>query len=158
MRRALIVLACMASAAAVAGTVEVKFNKPESFTDVRDNLLRREQVLASFEDRLKSLGAKGLPAGQTLQVEVLDIDLAGEIWPRTASEVRVLRGRADWPRMQLRYSLREADRVIRSGEDQLSDMNYMMSSLHIASSGPYAYDMRMLDNWFRERFGPASQR
>ncbi|HSW06669.1 DUF3016 domain-containing protein, partial [Aquabacterium sp.] len=153
----LILLACLASTAAAAGTVEVKFTKPETFTDVRDNMMRRDEVLATFADRLKQLAAKGLPAGQTLQVEVLDIDLAGEIWPRSARDVRVLRGRADWPRMQLRYTLREGDRVVRSGEDQLSDMNYMMSSLQFSSSGPYAYDMRMLDNWFRERFNPPKQ-
>lgn len=155
MRRALFFLACMASAAAVAGTVEVKFTKPESFTDVRDNLMRRDQVLATFADHLKQLGATGLPAGQTLQIEVLDIDLAGEIWPRSARDVRVLRGRADWPRMQLRYTLREGDRVLRSGEEQLADMNYMMSSLHTGAGGPYAYDMRMLDTWFHQTFGPA---
>lgn len=151
MRRALMFLAGMASAAAaMAGTVEVKFTKPETYADVRDNLMRRDDVLATFSDHLKKLGNR-LPEGQTLQLDVLDIDLAGEIWPRVSPrDIRVLRGRADWPRIKLAYTLREGDRVVRSGEEQLSDMNYMMSSMHLAS-GPYAYEMRMLDRWFDER-------
>lgn len=149
MRQALILLAGLASAAAMAGTVDVKFTKPETYVDVRDNLLRRDDVLAMFSDHLTKLG-KRLPEGQTLQIEVLDIDLAGEAWPRSSRDIRVLRGRADWPRIKLNYSLREGDRVLRSGEEQVSDMNYMMSSMHLAS-GPYAYEMRMLDRWFDER-------
>jgi len=151
MRRALIILAGMASAAAMAGTVDVKFTKPETFADVRDNLMRRDDVLATFADHIKKYGPR-LPASQTLQIEVLDIDLAGEIWPRSSRDIRVLRGRADWPRMQLRYTLRDGDQVLRSGEEQLSDMSYMMSSLSLNQSGPYAYEMRMLDKWFEERF------
>ena len=157
MRQILMALACLASTAALAGTVDVKFTKPETYSDVKDTLMRRDEVLASFAERLKKLGMERLPATQTLQIDVLDIDLAGEVWPRSAREVRVLRGRADWPRMHLRYTLREGDRVIRSGDEHLADMNYLMSSHHIASGGPYAYEMRMLDNWFRERFGPAPQ-
>jgi hypothetical protein len=155
MRRALIVLAGMASVAALAsaaanaGTVEVKFTKPETYADVRDNMMRRDEVLATFSDHLKKLGGR-LPEGQTLQIEVLDIDLAGEVWPRSSRDIRVLRGRADWPRIKLAYTLRDGERVLRSGEEQLSDMNYMMSSMYLAN-GPYAYEMRMLDRWFDER-------
>ncbi len=153
MRRTLVLIAALASAAATdAGTAEVRFVDPDKFTDARDGMLRREDVLKTVEERLKQLSEKKLPASQTLQVDVLDIDLAGDAFPRTAlRETRVLRGRADWPRMHLRYTLREGDKVIKSGDDHLADMNYLMGSLRASQDGSLPYEKRMLDNWFDER-------
>jgi hypothetical protein len=153
MRRTLAFIAALASAAAAsAGTVEVKFIEPDKFTDARDGMLRREDVLKTLEERLKQLGEKRLPASQTLQIEVLDVDLAGDAFPRVAlRDTRVLRGRADWPRVHLRYTLREGDKVLKSGEDRIADMNYLMGSLRASQDSPLPYEKRMLDNWFHER-------
>jgi hypothetical protein len=159
MRRTLALIAALASAAATsAGTVEVKFIDPDKFTDARDGMHRREDVLKILEDRLKQLGEKKLPASQTLQVEVLDVDLAGDAFPRVAlRDTRVLRGRADWPRMHLRYTLREGDKLVRSGEDRISDMNYLMGSLRASHDSPLPYEKRMLDVWFDERIVAAAR-
>jgi hypothetical protein len=158
MRRTLILIATLASAAATAGTVEVRFIEPDKFADARDGVHSREDVLKTLEERLKQLGAKKLPASQTLQVEVLDIDLAGDAFPRVAlRDTRVLRGRADWPRMHLRYTLREGDKVIKSGEDRIADMNYLMGSLRLNQDSPLPYEKRMLDNWFDERIVAAAR-
>lgn len=156
MRALLVVLSCLASTAALAGPVEVKFTKPESYTDVRDNLMRRDEVLASLADHMKRQGEKKLKPNQSLEIEVLDVDLAGTIWPRSAQEVRVLRGRADWPRIKLNYVLREDGKVVSSGEEQLSDMNYMLGSLRTSSVGtPYPYEAQMIEAWFNARFAGA---
>jgi hypothetical protein len=159
MRRTLALVAALAMSAVVsAGTVEVKFIDPDKFTDARDDAHRREDVLKTLEERLKQLGEKKLPASQTLQVEVLDVDLAGDAFPRVAlRETRVLRGRADWPRMHLRYTLREGDKVLRSGEDHLADMNYLMSSLRASQDTPLPYEKRMLDQWFEQRIAAAQR-
>ena len=158
MRRTLILIAALASAAATAGTVEVRFIDPDKFADARDSVHSREDVLKTLEERLKQLGAKKLPASQTLQVEVLDIDLAGDAFPRVAlRDTRVLRGRADWPRMHLRYTLREGDKVIKSGEDRIADMNYLMGSLRASQDSPLPYEKRMLDTWFDERIVAAAR-
>jgi hypothetical protein len=158
MRRTLILIATLASAAATAGTVEVRFIEPDKFADARDGVHSREDVLKTLEERLKQLGAKKLPASQTLQVEVLDIDLAGDAFPRVAlRDTRVLRGRADWPRMHLRYTLREGDKVIKSGEDRIADMKYLMGSLRASQDSPLPYEKRMLDNWFDERIVAAAR-
>ena len=158
MRRSLILLAALASAAATAGTVEVRFIEPEKFADARDGVHSREEVLKTLEERLKQLGDRKLPASQTLQVEVLDVDLAGDAFPRVAlRDTRVLRGRADWPRMHLRYTLREGDKVIKSGEDRIADMNYLMGTTRVHQDGSFPYEKRMLDNWFDERIVAAAR-
>ena len=158
MRRSLILIATLASAAATAGTVEVRFIEPDKFADARDGVHSREDVLKTLEERLKQLGGKKLPPSQTLQVDVLDIDLAGDAFPRVAlRDTRVLRGRADWPRMHLRYTLREGDKVIKSGEDRIADMNYLTGTLRVNQDAPFPYEKRMLDNWFDERIVAAAR-
>jgi hypothetical protein len=72
-------------------------------------------------------------------------------------DTRVLRGRADWPSIQLRYTLREGDKVLKSGEDRLTDMNYLMHSLRASHDSPLPYEKRMLDHWFRDRILASNQ-
>ncbi|NRF70118.1 DUF3016 domain-containing protein [Aquincola sp. S2] len=149
---------CLASTAALAGTVEVQFVEPDKYADARDGLHRREDVMKAFADRLKQLGEKRLPPSQSLRIEVLDIDLAGDAFPRVAlRDTRVLRGRADWPRMHLRYTLREGDKVLKNGEEHISDMNYLMST-RLWKDEPFPYEKRMLDQWFSERIAAAPAR
>ena len=89
---------------------------------------------------------------------MLDVDLAGDAFPRVVlRDTRVLRGRADWPRMHLRYTLREGDKVIKSGEDRIADMNYLMGTTRVHQDGPFPYEKRMLDNWFDERIVAAAR-
>src|SRR5687767_4143961 len=84
--------AALLSTAHAAGTVEVVFVNPDEFSDAGRGSVeigRTTQVLA---DHLKQLGAQ-LPDGQKLRVEVLDVDLAGELKPtRSRGDLRVLRG------------------------------------------------------------------
>jgi hypothetical protein len=111
--------------------------------------MEREELLERLSEHFVKL-AKTLPAGQQLQVEVLDVDLAGAIEPftRGMQQVRVLRGQADWPRMHLRYSIVQDGKVIKSGEDQLRDMSYLNRANRYAPGELLRYEMRMLDEWF----------
>lgn len=62
-------------------------------------------------------------------MEVLDLDLAGwfnPFWPRSGGYVRVVCD-IEWPRIKLRYTLRRGNQVVVSGEEQLVDMNYLMT-------------------------------
>jgi hypothetical protein len=94
--------------------------------------------------------AAALPAGQQLKVDVTDIDLAGETSPTRfhGRDVRVLKGRADWPRMNLSYSITQGDKVIKSGQEKLSDMDYQHSRSHYANDDALRYEKNMLDQWF----------
>lgn len=142
----------LSSTAHAAGTVEVSFTEPEHFTDAGRGSLATERTVKALGDHLKTLGRQ-LPDGQTLRLEVLDVDLAGELRPtRSGSELRVLRGRADWPRITLRYTLLAGGRTLREGKEQLTDMNYQWMPLGLHSNDELAYEQRMLDRWFSENF------
>ena len=144
----------MASGAAMAGTAEVTYEQPERFTDAG----RGEQVPSvqkTLTEALQHLAAQGLPASQTLKVTITDIDLAGEIPPGQVrlTETRVMGRNADWPRIHLRYSLQDGDRVVAQGSETLSDMSYLMRSSFLSGSGDLPYERRMLGEWFSDRFG-----
>ena len=145
--------ACVATLAAAAGTVQVSFDKPAEFSDAGRGVNEREQTMKSLGDYLQSLGAL-LPDGQTLRLEVLDIDLAGELrpFPRSSStEVRVLNGRADAPHIKLRYTLQTGDQVLKSGVATVADLAYFFGSHgHEAVYGDLFYEKRMLQQWFKD--------
>jgi hypothetical protein len=150
--------AILASVAAhAAGSVQVSYVQPEKFadvgrtpTDVDGNL---QQLTRHFED----LAARHLVDGQTLKLEVLDVDLAGELhpWRRSAEEIRVLKGRADWPRIKLRYTLESAGQSTRHGQAQLRDLTYLQRPGGYGDRVALKYEYRMLDEWFRTEFGAA---
>jgi Protein of unknown function (DUF3016) len=151
-------MACAASLPArAAGIVEVNFVKPNEYADIGRSAVDREEVLARFNNHLKAFGQR-LPDGQTLKVQVLDIDLAGEVKPTfRAHDIRVLRGNVDWPRVKLHWDLVGGDgRVLNSGDEHLADMAYLIRTPRHASRDWLAYDLRLLDEWFVKRFDAAA--
>lgn len=133
--------------AAVAATVT--YATPEKMTDVPRHQGDREAMEQIFTEHLGTLEAR-LPKGQQLIVEVLDIDLAGDVFPRVAiQDVRVLKDTGDRPAMHLRYRIEQDGKIVRSGERQLSTFGYL-SSINSYGSDLYAHEKQMLDNWFRK--------
>ena len=157
--RALIAgLALLASSAAWAGT-EVHFSKPDQFTDVPFDPHEREDVLNELTRHFEKLGAS-LPPGQTLKIDVTDVDLAGRDNPsmRAGRDIRVMKGRADWPRMRLHYVLEQDGKVISSGDAALSDMSYMTRINHYFSNEKLRYEKLMIDDWYANTFGIKTKR
>ena len=150
-----VALGAVSVPALATGSAQVSYVKPEKFTDVGFGSVERERTLQSLTQHFDTLG-KRMPDGQVLRVEVLDIDLAGEVWPRGASDVRILRGRADWPHMTLRYTVLEGTRTVKAGEARLADMNYLFSPQRTQQYGDLPYEKRMLDTWFKEEIAPAA--
>lgn len=141
--------------ASSAGLVLVSFVEPQRYTDAGRRTADRERALQVLGAHFEGLAA-GLPDGQQLRIEVLDVDLAGELYPmRTLEERRVLLGRADFPRIHLRWALAVAGQAPRTGEDRLADMNYlsMLRPAHVLDE--LFYEKRMIDTWFGARFGSA---
>jgi hypothetical protein len=153
-RAALLALALFAGSvpAFAGGVVTVNVVKADEYSDIGRSIVDREQNLAMLAGHLKTLG-KRLPDGQALTIEVLDVDLAGEVWPtRRFGEVRILRGGVDWPRMHLRWILQSNGRTLRTGDDRLADMAYLMHSSRLGMNQALAYDLRMVDKWFGQTF------
>lgn len=154
MTRILLATALLASGAASA-QVSVSYVKPDDYADVPRNAIERERVLKDFSNYFESWNAR-LPAGQSLKIEVLDIDLAGRMWPRRngGEDIRVLNDGADWPRMRLYYTLEQNGQILRSGDEQLSNMSYMQRINRYWETDTLRYEKQMLDEWFDKTIVP----
>ena len=137
----------------LAAAATVTFADTGKMTDVPHNFRDRENMEYQFREHLDQLAAK-LPAGQELKVDFLDIDLAGDEFPRVAVQnIRVLKGQADWPRLHLRYSIEQDGRVVSSGERQLANPSYLMT-VNRYGSDMYSHEKQMLDDWFYKDIQP----
>ena len=131
--------------------VTVTFTQAKDYVDMPFAPWDKERVMKDLTKHFDKLGAQ-LPQGQDLKIEVLDIDLAGRIEPRLSfgHEIRILRGGADWPMIQLRYSVESEGKVLRSGEARVADMTYLNHFNRYPASEPLRYEKSMLDDWFRK--------
>jgi hypothetical protein len=152
-KMALAGLFVLLAAGGASAAVTVAFSHPENYHDLPFATTDRERVLKDLGEHFASL-SKDLPPGQDLRVEVTDLDMAGRIHPnfRGGQDLRVLRGGADWPHMALRYSLESNGRVIASGKESLSDMNYLDHINRYNDGDTLRYEKRMIDDWFRNKF------
>lgn len=149
-----LVVALLATASGASAAATVTYLTPEKMTDVPRFSSDRESMEMIFRDHLNQLASQ-LPAGQELKVEFIDIDLAGDVFPRVpVRDIRVMKGRADWPRMHLRYSIEQDGKVLRSGDRKLADANYLMGSRSY-NQDLYGHEKQMLDDWFRKEIVPA---
>lgn len=144
---------CAATFAAQAGgTVNVSFVEPDKFYDSGNNQFDKPTNLKTLEAFLQDLGKRYLSDGQVLDIEVLNIDLAGYSRPTRNGDLRIVRGRADWPSFQLRYKLAGGGQALKQGEERIADMNYTGKIASYSAREPLKYEKQMLDSWFRERF------
>jgi hypothetical protein len=145
-----------AQAQTTAAVVEVKFSNPERFADAGETSKDREANLDELAKHLQKLGKRILPPGEKLAIDVTEVDLAGRVPPSAKlTSPRVLRDRADWPRIKLSYVRTNAAGATSRGDESLSDQNYMSPPLR-DTGDPLRYEKRMLTNWFEQRFSKAA--
>jgi hypothetical protein len=151
--RILLAAATLAALPSYAATL-VTFTDPDRFTDVANQRWETQSTLDALESHIKRLGDRYIAPNDTLRIEVLDIDLAGwaRMGGRAGNEVRVLRGKADFPMIKVRYTL-ESRGATSTREATISDPTYLDHGLRINSSESFHYEKRMLDDWFRSTFG-----
>jgi len=146
-------MASILSAGALAAGADVTFVNPEKFTNIgryadQKEASHNQTEVAHF---IEQLAARRLPTEQALQVEVLDVDLAGLVAARRrAYDVRVMRS-VTWPSLKLRYRLVLGKQVLVSGEETVADMDYLQRPNPYSTDDPLRYEKRMLDEWFQKR-------
>ncbi len=132
-----------------AGEVAVVFTQAQRYTDIGFAPATRERNLSTLQEHLSRWGQR-LPKDARLELEFLDVDLAGvERHVGREPFVRVIDGRVDGPRMTLRWTLWEGSTVTASGQEQLSDLGFFHRLVLGDRNRPLVYDLRLLDDWFR---------
>lgn len=142
------------STSAMAGTAIVKYVEPDNFADFPDAEGDGEELIKKMTEHISRLADK-LPASQELVVEITDIDLAGTVKPnfRNPRDIRIIKGRVDWPAMSLRFKVTENGQVIKQGEDHLRDQGFHQRSNRYYPDDPLRYEKKMVDDWAEQRLG-----
>ena len=137
-------------------SVSVTYVNPEHFTENRmygrQDRFNRIDYLAQLKAYLIKQGQAVLKPGQSLQVNITDIQLAGayEPWhgPRW-DYVRVMRDIYS-PRIDLDFRLVDQDgNVLREGKRVLRDLDYLHSGVSVpsATGASLYYDKALLRRW-----------
>jgi hypothetical protein len=142
--------------------VEIEWDKPEKYRDVRpSNESRKRFMEATFEginEYMHEL-ASALPDNQKLSMKVTDLDLAGQVLPASfvglsqgVSDVRVIKN-IDIPRINFSYQLLDTSgAVIQQAEVDLKDMSFMDRGNRFFDSESLRYEKNMLQRWFKQEF------
>jgi hypothetical protein len=145
---ATLLVAAMPAGAAVTVTFG-----PGPYSDTGPPGAETEKVKDEIARHLQALGSRYLAPQDNLRIEVLDVDLAGELQlsRSTGREIRIARGKADFPRIKLRYAL-EAGAKSASGEETISDTSYLWFPARGRESESLYHEKRLLDSWFKQHF------
>ena len=150
-----ILAAPIALAAPAAAQVRLSFVAPERYTDAENRFgsgLSKRVVLAEMRRLFETLGDRVLAPGQTLDIAVLDIDLAGFDQPSfgPSQGVRVVSDVTP-PRFRLRYTLKERGRTLLSAEETVTDLNFLLRYARSSSGQSFYYERELLRDWFQAR-------
>lgn len=144
-----------------AANVEVKWEDPDSYTDVKPANESRsgfqKRTFNALEDYFVEL-AESLPDGQKWSVTVTNLDLAGQVWPSSfvgfgnsaGTDIRLIK-EIDIPRMAFSYTLTDASgATIKSADVDIKDMGFMDGIARKRHRDGLAYEKEMIREWFNE--------
>lgn len=140
-------------------TVNVVFNNPEKFTDVKtssmDSEKDRDYLLEQIKEYIQERAPRYMAEGQTLNITVNDVDMAGDFEPWRGSRLQDIRIVKDIypPRIDLDFKLMDASgAVVSEGTRQLRDLNFMMSTPSIPSNDTLRHEKNLINNWLSTEF------
>lgn len=148
-------VALLLAGAPAAAEVRVEFVAPEHYTDAGTYGEDRALNLRALAQHLEHFGQQCLGEGESLELRVLDVDLAGreEWWHRSGYDLRVMRD-ITWPRIDLQYLWRDRDgRTLGEARERVADPSYLWRSAYVRSDTEMLpYEKAMLREWFEKRF------
>lgn len=111
----------------------------------------REIVFFNLGKHFTKLATQ-LPEGQTLKIEVTNIDLAGDTRIAGINDIRVIKSGYP-PRMSFSYQLLdEKGSVIKSEDVNLKDLNFIENSQLKYRHDSFGHEKKMLDDWLKKTF------
>ncbi|AZG74742.1 DUF3016 domain-containing protein [Shewanella livingstonensis] len=141
------------------GLVKIEWQNPKDFRDIKTS----NELQSRFENRLfetltkniNKQAEKILKPGQTLQMTVTNLDLAGDMRPTfgaTPGDLRIVKDLYP-PRATFSYSISEADKVIVAGDEKITDMSFMYNS-HRFNDRPFQYETTLFTDWLQKSIAP----
>jgi hypothetical protein len=152
---AISIAATLIIAAPAEAQVRVRYAPALGFTDAANTLnanLPFRGTLRELTRIFEFLGQLYLPAGERLDVTVLDLRVTGILRRGDPFGDPRLVTSATPPQFKLAYVLYRGATPIARGTDYVTDPNFLYTQNPKFSSGQLYYEKRILSDWFEERF------
>lgn len=140
------------------GPVAVRWGDPAGFSELRHSGSRwsaaRGDWVRQLAEHVRDAAEGRLPPGERLEVEITDIERAGDFepWRTRGDDIRIMRDVYP-PRISLRFRRLDAGgAVVAEGERDLSDPAFLMNSSIGGQSDPLRFEKRLIDHWLRDEF------
>lgn len=138
------------------GPVAVAWADPATFTELRPGPNRydsgRGSWLTDLAKHMRKRAEAQLPAGERLQLTIVDVDRAGDFEPwrgMRQQDIRIIRDIYP-PRMTVQYQRFDANgTLIAEGERKITDPAFLVNASPISDTDPLRYEKRMVDSWLR---------
>jgi hypothetical protein len=136
--------------------VEVSFNHPEQFADIRDGYLASEEnkkeVLSALQEYIVQRAPSFLPKGDALRITFDNIKLAGVInIAGVVGDRRVILASTP-PMFMFEWAVTDiSGKVIGSAKEKLEENNFKDLSSRADEGDPLRYEKAVLDDWMRNR-------
>ncbi len=155
----LAIASVMARAATPPDNVSVHYKDPQHFTEAKRSFgvhaIDADAYLKPLKDYITQRASRILAPGQRLDIEVTDVDRAGEYEPWRGPNFNDLRIIKDVypPRIDLHFTLYGADgKVLREGSRKLRDPAFLSDS-SAADQDSLRYEKSLIDRWLRKGAG-----
>lgn len=136
------------------GPVSVHWQDPAQFSELRNSHnrseARRGDWVVQLAAYLRKRAEKRLPTGERLDVDITDIQRAGNYEPWRGIQFDSTRFLRDIypPRIGLTFKRLGVDgAVLAEGERKLSDFAYLSSGGNFGNSDPLRYEKGLIDRW-----------
>ena len=141
------------------GRVEVVFDHPDKFTDIKDAHLATDKgeqaILGQIRDFIVSRASPMVPEGYKFTITFSDIDLAGEYEPWRGPEwdtVRIIKPVYP-PAFRFTFAVTDrAGKVVRQGSEFFRDSGFQFRAALDQTDG-LRYEKAALEDWLRSHLG-----
>ena len=152
----LALVSVMARASALPDNVSVHYKDPQHFTEAKRSFgmhrVHANDYLQPLKAYIDQRASRVLAPGQRLDIEVTDVDLAGEYEPWRGprmDDVRIIKDIYP-PRIDLDFTLYGADgKVLRQGHRTLRDLSFLSHNF-VADQDSLRYEKSLIDQWLRK--------
>lgn len=138
--------------------VEVVFENPDKFADVRESLTSpansRDYYLELIRQHLQRRAPQHLAEGQKLTVTFTNIDMAGEFEPGRGQNSNTRLIKDVYPaRMKFSYRVTDASgAVVKEGAQDIIDTGFQMRGNATRRHDTLFHEKALLDEWLRNEF------
>lgn len=152
----LMVACCLFTFTANAGQSSVTWQSPEKYSDILPSIENKhtfkDEIFKIFEAHFQKLSAQ-LPEGQTLYINVTNLDLAGAVSFANSHKIRVV-DNATPPRIEFKFQVIDSKNIVLVSRAVYLWPKHFKFQRSLKVNKPYYHELDLITHWFENTFSP----